>query len=209
MKIEEMTVKDFLNQLASEAPVPGGGGVAALCGALGSALVSMVANLTVGKEKHRESWDVMTEALAVSSRLSEKFLELANMDMESFASYMAALKMPKETEEEKNARKSAVQEAAMKAAEIPLQVLELCVEASEIALEATKNGNPNVATDSGIAALLAEAGGIAASYNVQVNLTAITEETFKRLCRARMTEALHKIRSNAREVSYYMDRALG
>ncbi len=62
MKIEEMTVKDFLNQLASEAPVPGGGGVAALCGALGSALVSMVANLTVGKEKHRESWDVMTEA---------------------------------------------------------------------------------------------------------------------------------------------------
>ena len=209
MNLEDMNVGNFLEQLASDAPVPGGGGVSALCGALGAALVSMVANLTVGKEKHRENWDVMTEALKTSSRLREEFLELADMDMKSFSSYMAALKMPKETDEEKSARKTAVQEAAMQAAEIPLRVLELCVETTETALEATKNGNPNVATDAGIAALLAEAGGIAASYNVQVNLATITEESFKRMCRARMTEALHKIRSNAREVSYYMDRALG
>ena len=209
MKTEDMTVKNFLEELSSDASVPGGGGVTALCGALGAALVSMVANLTIGKEKHRESWEVMEETLKRSERLRTEFLTLADDDMESFGAYMAALRMPKGTEQEKSARREAMQRAAQGSAMIPLRVIELCAEAAEAALEAIRSGNPNVATDAGIAALLAEAGAVAASYNVRVNLAVIADESFKAACSKRMAEALHKTRSKAKETSDFMEKVLG
>ena len=208
MNVGSMTVKSFLDELASDAPVPGGGGVSALCAALGAALVSMVANLTVGKEKHRDNWAAMEETLKKSNALVDEFLELVNSDAECFGSYMSALKMERGSEEERAARKSELQRATKQAALVPLRMIEACSEMSKLALDAALYGNPNVATDAGIAALLAEAGGVAASYNVRINLMSITDEYFRDECSVRMSIALGDTRRNARKVSDYMNEIL-
>jgi len=90
MKFERMEIRAFLDELASDSPAPGGGSVAALCASLGSALVSMVANLTIGKEKYKDSWQIMEDVVSKSESLRFKFVDLMNKDTESFNSFMAA-----------------------------------------------------------------------------------------------------------------------
>ena len=99
MKFERMEIRAFIDELASDSPAPGGGSVAALCASLGAALVSMVANLTIGKEKYMDSWQVMEDTVGKSESLRFKLVDLMNRDTESFNSFMAAMKMPKATEE--------------------------------------------------------------------------------------------------------------
>lgn len=209
MEFEKMSLQAFVDELASDSPAPGGGSVAALCGAMASALVSMVANLTVGKEKYRDSWAIMEEALVKSESLRGEFLKLMNEDTESFNSFMAAMKMPRTTDEEKAARKKAMGEASKAATEVPLRTLEACAKTSELAIAAAKHGNPNTVSDAGSAALLADAAGKAAAYNVRINMPGLSDEEFKEECRSRMSCALEKINHNSAKIAEIMDNVLG
>ena len=209
MTFEKMQIQEFIDELASNSPAPGGGSVAALCGSLGSALVSMVANLTIGKEKYKDNWEAMEAVIAKSEPLRAKFVDLMNKDTESFNVFMAAMKMPKDTDEEKAARRQAMADASKLATEIPLCTLEACAEVSAIALQAAKFGNPNTASDAGSAALLADAAGKAASYNVRINLPGIKDEAFAALCKERMASALDEINRNSLLSSDLMDEVLG
>lgn len=206
MNFENMKIQPFLDELASDSPAPGGGSVAALCGSLAAGLVSMVANLTIGKEKYKDNWEMMEVVLVKSEELRNKFVELMNKDTESFNIFMAAIKMPKATNEEITARKKAMGDASKLATEIPLQTLEACVELSEVSLLAARYGNPNTASDAGSAAILAEAAGKAASYNIRINLPGLTDETFAADYKARMSDALDAIKNKSAETSDFMDR---
>lgn len=209
MKFEEMTVGAFIDELASNSPAPGGGSVAALCGSLASGLTSMVGNLTVGKEKYKENWEKMDEVFKASEAIRADFVKLMNDDTDSFNLFMAAMKMPKETDEEKAARKAAMAEASKTATEVPLCTLEACAEAAKLAYEAASFGNPNAASDAGSAALLCEAAGKAASYNVRINLPGVKDEAFAAACRSRMAEALATIDEYSLKTAAKMDEALG
>jgi len=208
MKFERMEIRAFLDELASDSPAPGGGSVAALCASLGSALVSMVANLTIGKEKYKDSWQTMEDVVGKSEALRFKFIDLMNKDTESFNTFMAAMKLPKSTEEEKCARRKAMAEASKLATKVPLMTLEACVEMSELAYLAARDGNPNTISDAGSAALISEAAGKAAAYNVKINLPGVTDETFSADFKARMEEALVQLTANVKKTEELLDKSL-
>ncbi|MDO4561579.1 MAG: cyclodeaminase/cyclohydrolase family protein [bacterium] len=209
MKFEEMTVGAFIDELASNSPAPGGGSVAALCGALASGLTSMVGNLTVGKEKYKDNWETMEKVFKESEALRAEFVKLMNDDTDSFNVFMAAMKMPKETDEQKAVRKAAMAEASKTATDVPLRTLEACAGAAKLACEAASFGNPNAASDAGSAALLADAAGKAASYNVRINLPGVKDEVFAAECRARMAKALEEIAAYSVKTAAKMEEALG
>ncbi|MDY2984450.1 MAG: cyclodeaminase/cyclohydrolase family protein [Synergistes jonesii] len=208
MKFEETTIKAFIDELASNSPAPGGGSVAALCGSLAAGLEAMVANLTLGKEKYRTGWDKMNKVLEEGEKLRAEFISLMNEDTESFNLFMQALKMPKETEEQKASRKAAMGEASKAATAVPLRTLENCVKAAELSFAAAKYGNSNAVSDAGVAALLAEAAGKAASYNVKINLPGIADEAFAKECRERMEKALAEVVKHADETAKLVETAL-
>lgn len=208
MAFEKMKIQAFLDDLASDSPAPGGGSVAALCGSLAAALVSMVCNLTIGKGKYKENWDTMEGIKVKSEALRAKFVTLMNEDTESFDIFMATIKMPKATDEEKVVRKKAMGEASKRATEIPLRTLEACAELSSIAVTVAERGNPNTVSDAGSAALLADAAGSAAAYNVRINLPGISDEAFADACRTRMSEALDEISRYSQNTFDLMDKML-
>lgn len=209
MAFETQKIQEFLDELASDSPAPGGGSVAALCAAMGAALVSMVANLTVGKEKYRENWAEMEQTLARSELLRARFICLMNDDTESFNGFMAAMRMPKDTDEEKAARRAAMENASRAATEVPLATLECCVELAEMANDAMRLGNPNTASDAGSAALLALAAGKAAAYNVRINLPGIKDALFTLGVRDRMACALDTLARMSRMTEEGMNGILG
>lgn len=208
MAFEKMEVQAFLDELASNSPAPGGGSVAALAGSLAAGLVSMVCHLTIGKEKYKDNWAVMEGIVAKSEDLRAKCVDLMNKDTESFNLFMAAIKMPKDTDEQKTARKNAMADASKAATEVPLRTLETCSIISGLALTAGKHGNPNAISDAGSAALLAEAAGKAAAYNVRVNLPGVKDEAFANECKSRMRKALDVIASNSRDANDLLDHQL-
>lgn len=120
--LAELTVKDFLDKVACSEPVPGGGSIAALNGALASALSTMVARLTVGKKGYEASEDVMLHAQTITLRLLDEFIALIDKDSAAYEEVFACFKLPKTTDEEKAARSTAIQEATKQAALVPLEV---------------------------------------------------------------------------------------
>ncbi|MDR1916041.1 MAG: cyclodeaminase/cyclohydrolase family protein [Synergistaceae bacterium] len=209
MAFETETLQDFLDVLASDAPAPGGGSVAALGGALGAALVTMVSNLTIGKEKYRDNWSEMETIRSGSEKLRAKFIKLMNDDTESFNVFMAAMKMPKDTDEQKALRRDAMESASKGATEVPMTTLECCAEMAATALMAAKLGNKNAASDAGSAALLADAAGKAAAYNVRINLPGIKDEAFSASIRERMKVALDSLENSCSNTKRVMDEILG
>ncbi len=167
------TLNDFLAELASDSPAPGGGSVAALSGALAAGLTSMVANLTVGKPKYAESEPDMRSLLDRSEALRLELAQLIEEDTQAFDRVMAAMKLPKETAEEQATRSAALQSALVDAASVPLEVMGKCVEVIALARVAAEKGNRNAVSDAGVAALMARAGTHAARLNVMINLPGI------------------------------------
>ncbi|MBZ4687497.1 MAG: methenyltetrahydrofolate cyclohydrolase [Clostridia bacterium] len=176
----EKTVQGFTEELASESPAPGGGSVAALAGSIAASLVSMVSNLTVGKEKYQEYEDELKEVLEEAQGLRKKLLQLVDDDTDAFNRVMAAFKMPKETDEDKRIRSQAIQKAFVGAAELPLGVAKCCLQAMKLSEKVIDNGNPNAASDAGVSVLMAGAGAKAAALNVEINLGAIKDEAKKK-----------------------------
>lgn len=179
-------VGDFLTELASGAPTPGGGSGAALCGATGAALVSMVCNLTVGREKYRAVEEEMKSILDRAEDLRRQLLQAIDADIAAYGALSAAMKLPRTTDAEKVARTQAVQAALVTATEAPLGIARLCREVLELSKPTAERGNVNAVSDAGVAALAAEAGLRSAALNVQINLGSLKDEAFA----GRVREAL-------------------
>ncbi|WP_227764427.1 cyclodeaminase/cyclohydrolase family protein [Zhaonella formicivorans] len=188
----DLKCNEFIEELASASPAPGGGSVSALAGALGAALVSMVANLTIGKEQFKADEEELQAVLAKASELKEKLMSYVDEDTEAFNRVMTAYKLPKGTEEEKKARTQAIQEAMRQAASLPMEVAECCLEALQLTKTAVAKGNPNALSDGGVAVLMAFAGLQGAIFNVQINLGSIKDEQFVQTMREKKEHVLRK-----------------
>lgn len=188
-------ISDFLNELSSDSPTPGGGSVAGLCGAIGGALVSMVANLTLGREKYAAVQDRMADLVEKAQAMQRRYLDLAERDMEAFRAYMKALKMPRTTDEERNARAASLAVAAGDATAVPLETVELSEALMKLALEALEHGNKNAASDAVAAAQIANATAQIASCNVRINLPGIGDANFCDAAVSRMESAMGRIES--------------
>lgn len=172
-------LREFLKAIRSSSPTPGGGSVAALCGALSASLSIMVCNLTIGKDKYKDVRKEMETVLAKSSTLTDRLTELIDEDAEAYNSVVAALRLPKETDEEKKRRMEAMQSALRRAIAIPHEVMELSLEAIRLAHTVARKGNEGAISDSGTAALTAYASLRAASMNVRINLKEIEDKEFR------------------------------
>jgi len=172
------TVTQFLDELASKAPVPGGGSGAALGGALAAGLASMVCNLTIGKKKYANVQDEIQELLGKSEALRTQLMELLQADTEVYLKISAAYKMPRETDEEKTARTEAIQAALVDATDVPMRIAHACVEVLDLCTPIAEKGNLGAVSDAGVAGLLAEASLRSAALNVMINLAALKDESF-------------------------------
>lgn len=174
----ELTIKDFLNKLASNEPVPGGGSVAALASGLSVSLIQMVANLTIDKKGYEEINDEMKTLKEKIQPKIEEFTQLIDKDANSFNGVMKAFKMPKATEEEKALRKEAIQEGMKYAAQVPLEVAEETSKLLPFIEFVVEKGNKNAVTDGLVAAMMARTAIRSALYNVKINLDSIKDEAF-------------------------------
>lgn len=177
-KLTDKSITSFLTELASSAPAPGGGSVAALSGALGAALISMVSNLTIGKEKYAAVQDEISELLDKSERLRLSLAGLLEQDVEAYTRLSQIMKMPRETEEQKNVRAIAMHQALKDAADVPMRIAEKCAEVMDLCRPAEEKGNINAVSDVGVGILMAEAGLRSAALNVLINLGMIKDETY-------------------------------
>lgn len=178
--LKDQKIKNFLDQLASQSATPGGGSVAALTGAMGAALLSMVGNLTIGKEKYQDVEGKIKELLKKSENLRARFEELMEKDVEVFNELMAIMKLPRMTEEEKEYRNGKMQVALKEAAQVPLAVAEKSKELIDICQEIAGIGSRNAISDAGVGVLLAEAAFDSAIINVKINLNLIKDEKIKK-----------------------------
>lgn len=174
----EGRIVDFLDKLASSAPEPGGGSASALAASIGAALVSMVANLTVGKQKYADVQDQIKELVDNSEKVRGELQSLVQKDTEVYGVLAAAFKMPRETDSEKAERDQAIQNACKEATMVPYAIAEQCLEVAKLSEVAADIGNVNAVSDAGVAALLAEAAAQCAALNVKINLGTIKDEAF-------------------------------
>ena len=179
MKLVDMTVKDYLDLLKSDAPAPGGGSVSALSAAQGVGLVAMVADLTIGREKYAEYEEVCKVAKEEALKLYSAFIEGIDKDTEAFNKVSAAYKLPKNTDEEKAARSAAIREANVGATEVPFETVKLCLAGLKVTETMVGKSNPNAASDLGVAALNLLSGIRGAWLNVKINLPGIKDEALK------------------------------
>ncbi|MEW5822565.1 MAG: glutamate formimidoyltransferase [Cyanobacteriota bacterium] len=177
-KLVNLTTKGFVDEVSMDSPAPGGGSVAALSGSLGAALTSMVANLTVGKKGYEEHFDTLKNAAIKCQEYKDKLVYQVDADTDAFNLIIAANRMPKKTDEQKDERNKALQEAYKKAAKVPFNTVKCCRESLDTILEVAQKGNVNSITDAGVAALCANAGVKGAAMNVKINLEPIEDKDF-------------------------------
>ncbi|MFH1452973.1 MAG: glutamate formimidoyltransferase [Armatimonadota bacterium] len=204
-----MTLRGFANELSTDSPAPGGGSVAALSASMGSALSSMVANLTIGKKGYEKVTEKMKEIAVSGQKLKDEFLLLIDEDTDAFSEVMAAMKLPKKSDEDKKIRQKAIEDANKYAAEIPLKVLEKTTEIFPLAKEVAQSGNQNSLSDSGVAAICAQAAARSAYYNVIINLQSIEDKKFVEETRKKADQLLDKAYGMYKEVRGIVDKALG
>lgn len=172
------TIESYLDKLASAEPEPGGGSVAALVGALGAALVTMVTDLTLGKEKYAAVQEDMTAIREAAEKLRAELQELVSLDADAYAAVAAAMKLPKDDETQKAERARLLQAALKGAAGAPLKVAQAALEVARLSLPAAEKGNPNAVSDAGVAVLLADSAAQSAALNVKINLAWIEDADF-------------------------------
>lgn len=174
-RLASLSIDGFLDVLASDAPTPGGGAVAAIAGATGAALIAMVGGLTVDKDGFEDVRERMQVIMATASAAQRDLVELADRDAHAFDAVMDAFKLPKGTDEEKAARSAAIQAGYLGAAAVPQDVARRCVALMDLAVEATATGNPQAASDGLSAAASLHAGALCAIANVEINATSLKD----------------------------------
>lgn len=174
----QLTIGEFSAALAAQTSTPGGGGAAAITGALGASLLSMVINFTLGKKKYADVQEEMAAMLAATEALRTELLALADADVEAFSAVSATYSMPKESDEEKAARTAALQDALKGAAKVPFVIAERALDVLHLAAPVAEKGNVNVVSDAATAMNLAHSALLSAIVNVDINLNAIKDESF-------------------------------
>lgn len=174
----DLKVTDFLNKVAGSDPVPGGGSVAALNGAIASALAAMVAGLTIGKKGYEDTAEIMKHIQTLALTQKTGFVADIDRDSEAYNKVFDCFKLPKNTDEEKKIRSAAIQEATKFAALVPMQVARNAYELMGIIADVAKMGNRNAVTDACVAMISARSAVLAALMNVRINLGSLKDRTF-------------------------------
>lgn len=198
--LRKMRVDEFADELSSDSPAPGGGSVAALCGALSASLSSMVASLTHGKKGFEHLNVEMDEVGLRAQQLKEGFLKAIDADTAAFNKIGAARRMAKDTDEAKQLREAAIEDANKEATIVPFSVVCLALEAVTLAEIAAEKGNPNTLSDAGVAGLTARSGGEAAYYNVLINLPAINDMDFRASIAKKAEITMGELRQRSRSL---------
>lgn len=175
---ENAMISTFLEELSSAAPAPGGGSVAALSGAMAASLVSMVCNLTIGKEKFAKDEQEVKAVLQGALKMREELMSFIDADVAAYQAVIACYRMPKGTSEEKSARKEQLQAALKRANEVPYRTAEACFRVLTLNRRLPQIGNPNAVSDIAVSVNLAEAALQSALYNVDINCKYIADKEY-------------------------------
>jgi len=203
-----MKIDEFIEELSSNSPAPGGGSVAALCGALSSSLSAMVGNLTVGKLKYKNVREKMITISESGQELNRIFIDAIDRDTIAFNKIMDAFSLPKKDDKEKKIRDKAIKDATIEATMIPFSVLERAKDAAELALEVASSGNTNSLSDSGVAGLTSMAAAAGAYYNVLINLEGIDDQSFVEKMKKDSSEIISDVKKLTDKVSEILESAL-
>lgn len=176
MKLQDLTIKEFLEKTYGKDPVPGGGSVSALCGALAASLGEMVTALTIGRKKYAEVEEEMLKYAPEMESARKKFLDFIDEDADAYQMVFDAFKLPKETEEEQRTRHEMIQKATLHAAMVPLKVAETAVGIMSYIFEIGSKGNKNAVTDACVAMMCARTAARGAILNVRINLTSLDDK---------------------------------
>lgn len=178
MALADLSIKEFLAKTASNSPVPGGGSIAALSAAIAASLSEMVAHLTIGKKGYEALEEEMQEIAKDAFQYRERLIRYIDKDSNAYNDVMAAFKLPKGTEQERNNREGAIQEALINATLVPLDVARDAFKIIELAGKVVKQGNKNAVTDAAVAVMMARTAALSALYNVKINLASIKDTNF-------------------------------
>ena len=198
------SVDGFLDTLASDNPTPGGGSSAAIAGAMGAALVEMLARLTVGRKKYADHDKLMGAIAEQAAEERSALLDLSAADAAAYDAVSAAFRLPKGSDDEKATRREAIQTAMKGACETPLRIMQHSLEVLALAKNAVLYGNTNAASDGAAGAELARTAMKIGSYNVKINLGSIKDEAYVKEAIARMDEMTHMGTSAATAVESHV-----
>ena len=193
-RFRDLTLDAFVAKLASAEPVPGGGSASAVAASLGAGLVAMVAALSEGRPRYAMHAETHARAKAMSQDLADRLLRIADEDAAAYGTFAAAMKLPRETDDQQVTRTSAMRAAARVAAEVPLRCVEACLEVIVGAELLAARCNVNASSDLRVATLLAEAAADGAAENVRVNLSSVGDEAWASATEARLEGLLGEIR---------------
>ena len=196
------TLDEYRDALASNSPTPGGGTAAAVALSQGAALALMVCNLTEGREKWKEGWAAAEICRGIAEPLLELGHQLASDDAQAFDHVMLAYKMPKNSDEEIEQRKSAIQKHTLNAAMIPMQTARAAFDLLQTLHSLASTGNSNAVTDVGVASLLVSAACKGALFNVEINISSLSESEEATQLRCELDDLRIKCRNSARDVMH-------
>lgn len=203
MKLIQLTTQTFLDKTASSEPIPGGGSISALCGSVAASLTQMVAGLTIGKKRYVEVESQMQQILRDATKIRERLMSYIDKDSEAYDLVFSALKLPKETDEEKRIRAEKIQKATKDAATIPMEVAELVYDLIPQIEAVVKRGNQNAITDGCVAMMCARTAVLGALLNVRINLSSIKDEDFVRTYTDKASRLEREIREIEADILSY------
>jgi len=204
----ELKLTDFIDEVSRESPAPGGGSIAAVAGALGASLSSMVSNLTANNRGSERVDDILNEASEKLQAIKIALVKAVDDDTNAFNAYMDARRLPDKSDEEKKAKENAMQSGLKQAVHVPLNTAQFSYQAIKIADVVAKNGNPNSITDVGVGAQSAYTGVLGGIYNVLINLKDIKDDKFNDDMRKTCKELKSKAQKKLGEVLNYVESKL-